>query len=287
MGQKEPQKKPQSEKKKIDAGWIVLIALLVVCCAVAVIFSMDITLSEDETVNALLIATIPRLVTSVFLIVAIIQAGYHSMLHPKLSSWPHAMLWSIPCLLVALANFPFTALLSGEAVVERTDLLWLFLIECLSIGLMEELFFRGLIFPFILEKLQDRKHGILVSVVLSGLIFGLWHLTNLFTGAGVAETLMQVVYTFLMGCMWSIAILKTDNMWLGVFTHTLFDVGGMLVTQLGSGSFQDMWFWLFTVVFGVLCALHVVFTLVRIKSAPFVPQKKKAEEAPASTDAAQ
>ena len=86
-------------------------------------------------------------------------------------------------------------------------------------------------------------------------------LLNLLSGASIASTLLQVGYTFLMGGLFSTIMAKTKDIWLIVVIHTIFDIGGTLVNKLGSGIFQDKLFWIFTVVFGVLAGLYILFNI--------------------------
>lgn len=77
-------------------------------------------------------------------------------------------------------KFPFHALLTGAVRIGRTDLLWLFALNCLCVGLMEELLFRGLLQPLLMSVL--RGQGVILPVLIDAALFGLWHLTNLLVG---------------------------------------------------------------------------------------------------------
>lgn len=246
--------------KKAD---IMLIVSLMLCLGLAVVFGIpDIIPYSDEALGKLVTDTVPRLAVGIFLIVLMTTRGYAETLKPKLHI--KYLLWSIPCFLVAIANFPFTALLSGTAVIERMDLLWIFLLKCIAIALMEEIFFRALLLPLFMERFAKKRYGALISVVSSSVLFALMHLINLFFGAGVGETMLQVGYTFLIGCMLAVVLLKTKNIWLCVIIHALFDIGGTIVTDLGSGLFQDMTFWILTALAGVICAVHIILSLKQV-----------------------
>ena len=241
----------------------VLIVLLVVSVAVTLVFGvLDVIPYADATMGRLISETVPRLAVGGFLITLMVTRGFGKTFTPK---WSGAqLLWSVPCLLVAIVNFPFAALISGTAVIERTDLIWLFLLKCVSIALVEEIFFRALLLPLFMERLQKNRHAVLISVLLTSALFAVMHLINLFFGAGIGETMLQVGYTFLIGCMLAVMLLKTKNIWLCIITHALFDFGGTIVTDLGSGVFQDTVFWILTAIAGVLCAVHIIWSLIRI-----------------------
>lgn len=263
---------------------IVVFLLFALCLVSGLIFGTDLLPIGDKLLSRLLSETVPRLFAAAALAALLLVLGYRELLLPP-SAGRRALLWCLPCLFVALANFPYSALISGTATLERPDLLPLFLLKCLSVALLEELFFRGILLPLFAEKFgrpdgKNETNGTsgtdearegrarLVSVLLGAALFALMHLFNLFFGASVGGTLLQVGYTFLIGCMLGAVFFRTKNVWLCVLLHFVFDVGGLIVTDLGSGAFQDPVFWTLTAVFGVLCAVHVAVYLLRIKRQP-------------------
>ena len=246
--------------KKAD---VLLLVFFVICAGIAVAFGFpNLIPYSDRVLGKLVEDTVPRLAVSLFLIALMVTKGYAETFKPI---WRGVnLIWSIPCFLVAIVNFPFTALISGAAVIERLDLLWLFLLKCIAIGLLEELFFRALLLPLFMERFEKNRHCVLISVVGTSILFALVHLFNLFFGVGIGETMIQVGYTFLIGCMLAVMMLKTKNVWLCVIVHAVFDVGGMIVTDLGSGPFQDTVFWILTIVAGLFCAVHILLSIKKI-----------------------
>ncbi len=245
---------------KIAAALILIISATV---ALIVFEFLNIEYTGDETINALLDATIPRLIAGGALIVLIVILGCKKILLPDIKSLPKHLLWCIPCFLVAIANFPFTALLGGSAKILRSDLIPLFISECLSIGLMEELLFRGLLQDTVSQLFKAKPNGRVLTVIITSALFGLMHLFNLFAGAGVGATIMQVGYSFLIGAMLSAVMIKTNNIYLCILIHAVFDFGGNIVTELGTGAFQDAYFWIFTVIAGLICLIHILLYLFK------------------------
>ena len=244
---------------------VLLYVMFVLCAGIALVFGLpDLIPYSDRTLGDLVKETVPRLSICIFLIVLMVVRGYSATFKPRWR-WAH-LLWSVPCFLVATVNFPFGALIGGGAVIERWDLLWLFILKCVAIALLEEIFFRALLLTFFMERFANKRYRILISVLCSSVLFALLHLLNLFFGAGVGETMLQVGYTFLLGCMLAVMMLKTKNIWLCVTVHALFDFGGTIVTDLGSGSFQDVTFWILTAVAGLVCAVHIILSLKQIIS---------------------
>ncbi len=96
------------------------------------------------------------------------------------------------------------------------------------IGLFEEIFFRGIIENELLESFSDNKKQILTSIILSGMIFGGVHLTNLFVGQDLLTTMMQFVQTTAIGILFGTIYYKTKNIWALVFLHSFYDLAVFL-----------------------------------------------------------
>lgn len=249
-------------KKKLQNA-IPIILILIAIIALIIFDILDIRYTDDETLNRLINSILPRIITAAALLGVMIALGLKKVLLPDFKRITKHLLWCIPCFLVVLANFPFTAVFGGSAKILRSDLIALFVLECLSIGLMEELLFRGLLQDTLTKLFESKPHGGIITVIVTSAAFGLIHLFNLFAGAGFGATILQVGYSFLIGAMLSAVIMKTGDIWLCVIIHAAFDFGGNLITELGTGAFQDLWFWIFTAVAGVICFIHVLYYLLK------------------------
>lgn len=247
--------------RKIALG-ILIVLFIGLCAAYFALGLNDVT--DMALPDKLLWETVPRLVCGGMTAAVVVLCGLGKYFNPLRfnGGWKGALAL-IPCVLVVLANFPFTALATGGAVIDYPQYIWLFILKCLSIGLIEECVFRGLIHPLVGEMFEGKKAQDLLTVLLSSALFGLWHLTNLFGGAGVGATFLQVGYSFLIGAMMSFLLLRTGNVWICVLFHAAFDFGGLLVGDLGHGAFQDIYFWIFTAIAAVLCTVEVLGYLLK------------------------
>ena len=248
-------------KKRLKATDFLLWATGLVTVGVVLFFAFanDVSLSEDAQIDALVKDVIQRVPIALFLLVLCVSSDLKEGL--RFTVTPTKGLFALaPCMLVALANFPFSAVLGGEAIVQKNQYVWLFCLQCVLIGVIEELFFRLIVWRFVNEKMR-RKH-VMWRVVVCSAAFALWHVVNLFFGQGFAQTLLQVGYSFLIGAMLTTLYIATSNIWWCVLVHAVFDFGGKLVATLGSGDVWDVPFWIATAVCGILCAVWVVFTLV-------------------------
>lgn len=246
---------------KKNANKIFTAIALIFAVGAIVLSFINVNFSADEKTNSLINGSLVRLFAGVAAIAAIVITGYGDALKIKRENFLKNILWCLPCLLVAVANFPFTAILSGSAVVERVDLIPLLILNCLAIAVMEEAIFRGIIHTCIFEKFKQKEWGKVISVIISSAVFALWHLFNLFEGASVPATLLQVGYSFLTGAMFAAVFIQTENIWTGVILHAVFDFGGFIIAELGSGTFWDAGFWIATAVCGIICTVHVCLFL--------------------------
>lgn len=142
--------------------------------------------------------------------------------------------------LVAVNNLPWLALASGRAWVSAGGgESALFALLCLATAAFEELLFRGFLFPLCLRRLRGSARGRIGAILLSSGVFALAHLLNLIGGAGVGATLLQVGYSFLVGCAAAVLLLITRNLAVPMLFHAVYNFGGLLVPRLGQGVLFD------------------------------------------------
>jgi len=87
----------------------------------------------------------------------------------------------------------------------------------LLIGIIEEFYFRGVIF-FALKP-EGKKSAILISSML----FGIVHLLNLTGGADIIDTLFQMVFAFGIGLIMAVVRYETDLLLPQILVHALWD----------------------------------------------------------------
>ena len=108
----------------------------------------------------------------------------------------------------------------------------------LLIGLAEELPFRGLICGILLERFGTDRTGVWKTVLLSGGIFGVAHLTNLL-GADPLGVFVQATVASVLGMLFAAIYLRTGNLWVTVVLHALMDFAGLLSTGLFESGAGD------------------------------------------------
>ncbi|MBQ7227794.1 MAG: CPBP family intramembrane metalloprotease [Clostridia bacterium] len=220
------------KKRNITLGFAIAVAVLALGITIAdeIVRSVVFAGKYPYIIITLGLGAIERFLLSIVAILLIIALGYKRVLKVGIKG---GILVCLGGMAVALANFPFASFAEGSIVVEAGNAEWVvYIAYCIAVGLFEETAFRGLVFPLVLEKTQDKRHGPALAVILSSSIFALVHLLNLLQGAGVSATVMQIGYTFLVGAMCNVIFIATKSLALPVFVHAVFDVGGLLV---GSG----------------------------------------------------
>ena len=245
---------------------IIITILLFILGAICFIFFdvRPITILEDALANKLLCGFVARMGLSLLFCWMLYQYGGRKyMIFDR--QFLKYLLWSLPCFMVAIINFPFSALINKTVEVIRTDLIGLYLLYVFSIALLEELIFRGVLLLIVSDYMRGKRYQYLLTALICSAIFSLFHLTNLFEGMGIGDVLLQCLYTFLIGGMLTITMLKTKNIWLCILIHTVFDFGGLLIVHLGVGNPWDTIFWILTFIGGALCAGHVIYTLLKLE----------------------
>lgn len=234
---------------------LVSIALLLVCEFFG--FSSLLGLEDGSRLALSLDMSISRALGGVAFLAMLINLGY-KVLDPKKSPFWRSILISLPAFVIAVNNFPFSTVISGEAkVTEGAPMLILLLFECLMVGLFEEMAFRGVIFLRILKKNPEDKLWQFTSIALSSVIFGLVHLVNLIESSPGA-VFLQIGYSALIGAMCAVILLKTANIWLCVVIHGLYNFAGAVIPRMGEGRVWDT----FTVVLTVIVSLAVVAYMI-------------------------
>lgn len=245
-----------------------LTCLIIVALSVAAILFFEIgkpTLSEEELLNGLLTMTITRYLGAAAFIAVLIYSGY-SVLNPFKKPFWRSLLFCLPAFLVVVNNMPILSLAWGNAHIDRpAEYVWLFALECLAVGLFEEMAFRGVVFLTVLEGRRKTKLGAFVSIAITSVVFGVVHLVNVFAGSSLPAVLLQVGYSALIGAMCSVVLMKTANIWLCVVLHAVYNFCGNVVPTLGGGDWWDTPTVVFTVILAVATTAFMTVAFFKIK----------------------
>ncbi len=206
-----------------------------------------------------------RLIGAALCVFLILYCSYENILKVKIKILPRAILFTLPCWVIAINNFPIISYFSGNAYISASGgEIWFYFLQCIAVGLFEELAFRGCIFLMILQRRRRTVKDIFWSIVLSSCVFGVIHLVNLFAGASPISVILQVGYSFLIGGMCSVVLMKTGCIWHCVLIHAVYNFCGGVVPELGGGTIWDTATVILTIIVSVAVTVYVIFALLRI-----------------------
>lgn len=89
------------------------------------------------------------------------------------------------------------------------------ILTMINVGFVEELIFRGFLFRMM------EKSSVTAAIIVSSLTFGMGHIINLFNGAELVPTLMQIVYATAIGYLFVVIFHKSKSLVPCIITHCL------------------------------------------------------------------
>lgn len=238
----------------------------VACCMAAVLFIeiSGMEFADDEVLSGMISSSVSRLIGAAALIIVSAYFGY-KLFDPFREPFFRSLIFVLPCLAVAINNFPIVGLITGDVrVIQPASYVAALALQCFFIGLFEEFAFRGVMLLVILEKRRKTILDVFVSICLTSAVFGVIHLLNLFAGAGLGSVVLQIGYSFLIGGMCSVILLKTHSIWYCVLVHSVFDFGGLFVSMLGTGEQWDGLTVSITVILALAVAAYVAVAFIRL-----------------------
>lgn len=128
-------------------------------------------------------------------------------------------------------------------------------IGCFLIGVAEEFLCRGWLLNEFLERYGDSKKGVWFSIIISGIIFGLMHLGNIYTmGQDIPVTISQALSATGTGIFLGLIYYKTKNIWSVIFLHGFWDFS-LLLSDISPVQST-------TQIFTTLSVVSLVFTIL-------------------------
>lgn len=108
--------------------------------------------------------------------------------------------------------------------------IWL-VTEVITVPLVEEIFWRGIVFTVLmtlLRKIYPEKKADTLTVLLTGVAFGLLHANNLFAGVPLNFVVIQVLNATIWGLVYSYARLKTESVYPSIVLHSAMNLIAIL-----------------------------------------------------------
>ncbi len=130
----------------------------------------------------------------------------------------------------------------SEETVWRTPVgIALGVVTLFGIGFREESIFRGVVVNNIAKKYIKDKKGIYITVMASGVMFGLMHLVNLLLDIDPFSVVIQSVVAMGAGFYFAAVYLRGGSLWALIIMHTLADAASLFGASftLNNGSAAD------------------------------------------------
>ena len=123
---------------------------------------------------------------------------------------PKKYLYFIPLILIVSVN-----LWNGINInSSRTEIVF-HILNMINIGFIEEIIFRGFLFKMM------AKDNVKSAIIVSSITFGIGHIINLFNGADLIPTLIQVCYAISIGYLFVTIFYKSKSLIPCIITHCL------------------------------------------------------------------
>ncbi|MNJ41791.1 CAAX amino terminal protease self- immunity [compost metagenome] len=131
-------------------------------------------------------------------------------LDSKLTARPQDSLLYAPLLIVLAIIFISN---DGLNLTSIPNLLLMLIMQIFVVGLIEEIMFRGIM----LKALESK--GVTVAVLVSSVLFGVTHALQLIGGQSLEDTILQIIYAFVLGAVLALLVLHKHTLMATIVFH--------------------------------------------------------------------
>lgn len=118
-------------------------------------------------------------------------------------------LYFIPLIMIISIN-----LWNGININNTVTFIVLYMCAMILVGFLEEIIFRGFLF-----KMME-KDNVKSAIIVSSITFGFGHIINLFNGAEVIQTILQIIQACSLGYLFVVIFYKSGSIWPCIITHS-------------------------------------------------------------------
>ncbi len=122
---------------------------------------------------------------------------------------PKRFLYFLPLVLIVSVN-----LWSGININNTPKEIIFHILTMLNVGFIEEIIFRGYLFRMM------AKDNVTAAVAVSSITFGIGHIVNLFNGAELIPTLLQICYAMSVGYLFVVIFRKSKSIIPCIIAHS-------------------------------------------------------------------
>lgn len=123
------------------------------------------------------------------------------------------LLFLLPMIMISVTNCCF-----GIYINDSWQQVFLISVAMLGVGFSEEILFRG----FLMKALMNKSPK--AAIWLLSTAFGIVHIVNLFGGADILATILQVIYATFFALMCSMFFYKTNNIIPCMICHSITNI---------------------------------------------------------------
>lgn len=180
---------------------------------------------------------------SIFLIILIImlkRVSYYGLTWVKdLKKY----LYFIPLIFIVSVN-----LWNGVNINNSKSEIIFHILTMINVGFIEEIIFRGFLFKMM------AKDNINMAIIVSSITFGVGHIINLFIGADLIPTLLQVCYAISIGYLFVIIFYKSKSLIPCIVTHCLVNSLSIFNVENAVSLYVSS---IFLIIFPLLYAMYI------------------------------
>ena len=227
--------------KRLRSAHPILFCILAEVLFLGTLFVTDLVFSivllfsgaNFTTMDTYLYSTLKEFAGAAVMVLVLKKTGRAGILFRRGSGFFNGLLVGMYPLVLIGYSFFVTLMFQRP---ENTPLLPLgriltFLLSMMMVGVAEEFAFRGVIAQTLLEHYGTSRGGIWKACIVSGLLFGAGHLTNIL-GSEPFGVLMQCLFAAALGVLFAAIYFRTGNLWVTVFLHGMMDISSMLIGGL-------------------------------------------------------
>lgn len=188
--------------------------------------------ADFSALDTYLYSTLQELVGALVAVLFLVRTDRAGLLRRRGSGFFNGLLVGMyPLVFIGYNTFGSLAFDRPDTPLLPLPRILTFMLNMILVGVAEELVFRGIIAQTLLERYGTARAGVWKACLVSGVLFGAAHLSNLL-GSAPFGVLMQCVFAASLGVMLAAIYFRTGNLWVTVFLHSAMDIAAMLIGGL-------------------------------------------------------
>lgn len=188
--------------------------------------------TDFDTMDGYLLGSVQEAVGLVVALLLLARTGRLDLLHRRGCGFLNGMLVGMyPLFFIGYTTVGTLAFDRPDTPLLPLPRILTFMLNMILVGVAEELVFRGIIAQTLLERYGTARAGVWKACLVSGVLFGAAHLSNLL-GSEAFGVLMQCVFAGSLGVLFAAIYFRTGNLWVLVFLHGAQDAASLLAGGL-------------------------------------------------------